>query len=60
MIVRLSRQPEPFVWLFSSNGADTGTFPADVGLALTPILALALSIERVIETVFDFFESNIK
>jgi hypothetical protein len=33
-------------------------FPDDVGKALGPILALALMIERLLETVFDIFERN--
>lgn len=47
-------------WLFSSNAAVKDELPKDIALALGPILALALAIERLIETIFDMFETNVR
>jgi hypothetical protein len=60
MIARLGGETNPLGWLFGSNGGGGGSLPEDIGVALAPILALALAIERLIETVFDFFETNLK
>jgi hypothetical protein len=55
------RQPEGLAWLFASKPLATpGSFPDDVGKALGPILALALAIERLVETIFNIFENNVK
>lgn len=48
------------VWLTDLNGAKGDPLPSDIGVALGPLLALALTIERLIETIFDMFETNIK
>lgn len=60
VIVRLIQQDIPLQWLFGPNGSAGGKLPEDIGKALAPILALALAIERLIETVFDFFETKVK
>lgn len=52
------RQPEGLFWLFLQKPKLNPPAPSDVGTALGPILALALMIERVLETIFDIFERN--
>ncbi len=59
VFVKASGQPDAFAWLLGGNGATGGPLPGDIGIALGPILALALAIERLIETIFDMFETNI-
>jgi hypothetical protein len=55
------RQPEGLAWLFASKPLVTpGSLPEDIGKALGPILALALAIERLVETIFNIFENNVK
>jgi len=54
-VVALTDPQKGLGWLISSNNP-TGREILDVGVALAPLLALALAIERVIETVFDLFE----
>lgn len=60
IIVKAILQEGGLLWLFTSNGAIKGELPKDIALALGPILALSLAIERLIETVFDMFETNVK
>lgn len=61
VIVRLMLEQDPWAWLLGSNGGGTSTDPVEsIETALAPILALALAIERLIETIFDFFETNLK
>lgn len=61
VIARLMLEQDPWSWLFGSNGGGTSPDPVkSIEAALAPILALALAIERLIETVFDFFETNLK
>jgi hypothetical protein len=50
-------------WLFGLNDVPSEkafSLPDDMALALGPIMALALAIERLIETVFDLFETNLE
>ena len=50
-------KPEGIAWLFQTKDfapADLG----DVSIALAPLFALALAIERIIETLFDMFEQS--
>jgi hypothetical protein len=55
------QQPQGIAWLFASKPLVTpGSFPEDVGKALGPILALALAIERLVETIFNIFENNVR
>lgn len=57
---KTASQTDGLAWLFGSNKAVGGALPADIAVSLGPILALALAIERLIETIFDMFESNIE
>jgi hypothetical protein len=47
-----------FGWFFDTKPVDSGPIN-DVALALAPILALTLAIERLVETLFTYFEGNI-
>jgi hypothetical protein len=53
------QQPAGLAWLFQiKRPISDQPFPDDVGKALGPILALALMIERLLETIFNVFERN--
>ena len=52
------QQPQGVAWLFMLKPKISPPAPADVGAALAPILALALMIERMLETIFNIFERN--
>jgi hypothetical protein len=52
------QQPQGLGWLFMLKPKLSPPAPQDVGVALGPILALALMIERVMETIFNIFERN--
>jgi hypothetical protein len=47
------------IWLFQVKQPAGSGLIEDVGKVLAPLLALALAIERVIETIFDLFEQSI-
>ena len=51
-------QPERLGWLFMVKEVQTGEL-GEVAVVLAPLLALALAIERLIETIFDLFEQSI-
>jgi len=75
LTVRTIQEPTHIGWLFGPTGVDTekGVPPPssgageeqgndaqnDIAVALGPILALALAIERLIETIFDMFETQV-
>lgn len=76
LTVRTLQEPAHIGWLFGPNGAsDIKNAPPpsgggaeeqgndtqnDIAIALGPILALALAIERLIETIFDMFETQVE
>jgi hypothetical protein len=47
------------IWLFEIKTVKAGEL-GEIAVALAPLLALALAIERLIETVFDFFEQTVQ
>jgi hypothetical protein len=47
------------IWLFEIKPVEAGEL-GEIAVALAPLLALALAIERLIETVFDFFEQTVQ
>lgn len=49
---------EGIVWLFYMKDVQGGVL-GDVAVALAPFAALALAIERLLETVFDLFEQTV-
>jgi len=51
-------QPNGILWLFSIKEIKPGEL-GEISIVLAPLLALALAIERIIETIFDMFEQSI-
>lgn len=47
-------------WLFSSKVVETSREITDIAVVLAPLTALALAIERILETYFDMLEDNIE
>lgn len=48
-----------FRWLYELKTVDSAPL-GEIGVVLAPLLALALAIERFIETLFDYFEGEIR
>ncbi|MEE4195804.1 MAG: hypothetical protein V2J07_11450, partial [Anaerolineae bacterium] len=47
-------------WLFSNKVVEYRTEITDVAVVLAPLTALALAIERLLETYFDMLEDNLE
>ena len=48
-----------FSWLFDAKAVGDAPL-GEIGIVLAPLLALALAIERFVETLFDYFEGSIE
>lgn len=59
LVVAALSQPgaDKWFWLFKIKAVATSEL-GELAIILAPLMALALAIERVIETVFDFFEQS--